>query len=53
MNAGGSERGRHFVAKYCDLAFIPPKTRDFGELKQLVSSYRDLARDEYDNKVEV
>ena len=24
MNAGGSERGRHFVAKYCDLAFLAP-----------------------------
>ena len=22
MNAGGSERGRHFAAKYCDVAFI-------------------------------
>jgi alkanesulfonate monooxygenase SsuD/methylene tetrahydromethanopterin reductase-like flavin-dependent oxidoreductase (luciferase family) len=53
MNAGGSERGRHFVAKYCDLAFIPPKTRDFDELKALVASYRDLARDEYDNEIEV
>ena len=53
MNAGGSERGRHFVAKYCDLAFIPPKTRDFGELRAMISNYRDLARDEYDNEIEV
>jgi alkanesulfonate monooxygenase SsuD/methylene tetrahydromethanopterin reductase-like flavin-dependent oxidoreductase (luciferase family) len=53
MNAGGSERGRHFVAKYCDLAFVPPKTRDFGELKTMIDDYRNLARDEYNNEVEV
>lgn len=53
MNAGGSERGRHFVAKYCDLAFLPPKTWDFGELKSIIDSYRVLARDEYDNELEV
>jgi len=53
MNAGGSERGRHFVAKYCDLAFLPPKTRDFGELKAMIDNYRNLARDEYDNEIQV
>jgi alkanesulfonate monooxygenase SsuD/methylene tetrahydromethanopterin reductase-like flavin-dependent oxidoreductase (luciferase family) len=35
MNAGGSERGRHFAAKYCDLVFtaLGPRGRnlDVGE----------------------
>ena len=46
MNAGGSERGRHYAAKNADISFVPPKTRDFEELKKLVSSYYELGRDE-------
>ena len=53
MNAGGSERGRHFVAKYCDLAFLAPKVREYGALKKMADDYRNLARDEYDNAIEV
>ena len=53
MNAGGSERGRHFVAKYCDLAFIPPKTREFDALKAMIDDYRKLAREEYGNEIQV
>lgn len=53
MNAGGSDRGKHFVAKYCDIAFIAPKVREFGALKKMVDEYRDLARKEYNNEIEV
>jgi FMNH2-dependent dimethyl sulfone monooxygenase len=53
MNAGGSERGRHFVAKYCDLAFLAPKVREYGALKKMADEYRNLARDEYNNEIEV
>ena len=53
MNAGGSERGKHFVAKYCDLAFIAPKVREFAGLKRMVDEYRNLARNEYGNEIEV
>ena len=53
MNAGGSERGKHFACKYCDMAFLAPKTREFAGLKKMVDEYRNLARNEYNNKIEV
>ena len=53
MNAGGSERGRHYAAKNADISFVPPKTRDFEELKKMVSSYYELGRDEYKNNLQM
>ena len=53
MNAGGSDRGRHFAAKYSDVAFCAPKSGEYDVLKEMVASYRDLARDEYDNIIDV
>jgi FMNH2-dependent dimethyl sulfone monooxygenase len=53
MNAGGSERGRHFAAKYCDLVFTALGQPDFEANKAQVASYRDLARQEYGREVEI
>ena len=53
MNAGGSDRGRHYASKFADIAFVAPKSRDFEVLKGMVSSYYDLGRDEYDNVLQM
>jgi len=53
MNAGGSERGRHYASKFADVAFVAPKSRDFAVLKEMVSGYYDLGRDEYDNDPQI
>ncbi len=53
MNAGGSDVGRHYAASKADVAFVAPKTRDYGELAKLMASYRDLARDEYGNDLKI
>ena len=53
MNAGGSERGRHFAAKYCDLVFIPLGQPDFERNKAQIEAYRKLAREEYGREVSV
>ena len=53
MNAGGSERGRHFAAKYCDVAFIVVVNHDMDDLKAQIAAYKDLARKEYGREVAV
>ena len=53
MNAGGSERGRHFAAKYCDVAFIVVSNHDMDDLKAQIATYKDLARQEYGREVAV
>jgi Coenzyme F420-dependent N5,N10-methylene tetrahydromethanopterin reductase and related flavin-dependent oxidoreductases len=50
MNAGTSEEGKHFAAKHCDMAFIPPTT--FEEIRQQVDSYRAIARD-YGREIQI
>jgi len=47
MNAGGSETGRHYAAKYCDVAFVifDPDYRDSARAR--VRSYRELAQRVY------
>jgi dimethylsulfone monooxygenase len=47
MNAGGSERGRHYAAKHCDVVFIVLDSHDGDEIRAKVDSYRRLAREEY------
>lgn len=47
MNAGGSEKGRHYAAKYCDVAFVILEAHDFNYLKSRVDQYRALAREQY------
>lgn len=51
MNAGGSERGRHFAAKYCDLVFTALGAPNFEANKAQVEAYRKLAREEYGREV--
>ena len=51
MNAGGSERGRHFAAKYCDLVFTALGQPDFEQNKAQVNAYRKLAREEYGREI--
>jgi alkanesulfonate monooxygenase SsuD/methylene tetrahydromethanopterin reductase-like flavin-dependent oxidoreductase (luciferase family) len=53
MNAGGSDRGRHYAAKYCDVAFVVLDTHEFEGAKARVDAYRDLARKEYGREIEV
>ena len=47
MNAGGSERGRHYAAKLCDVVFIVLDSHDPDEIRAKVDSYRRLAKEEY------
>jgi FMNH2-dependent dimethyl sulfone monooxygenase len=53
MNAGGSKKGQHFAAKYCDVVFLVFDPRDFEGAKRQVESYRTLAREEYGRDIEV
>jgi len=53
MNAGGSKKGQHFAAKYCDVAFLVFDPRDFEGAKRQVESYRKLAREDYGRDIEV
>jgi dimethylsulfone monooxygenase len=53
MNAGGSKKGQHFAAKYCDVAFLVFDPRDFEAAKKQVESYRKLSREEYGREIEV
>jgi dimethylsulfone monooxygenase len=53
MNAGGSERGRHFAAKHCDLVFTALGQPDFEQNKAQVAAYRNLARAEYGREVAI
>ena len=51
MNAGGSERGMHFAAKYCDLVYLALKSRKFDDCKAQIDNYRSLARSEYGREI--
>jgi alkanesulfonate monooxygenase SsuD/methylene tetrahydromethanopterin reductase-like flavin-dependent oxidoreductase (luciferase family) len=44
MNAGGSETGRNFVARHCDMAFVVPRKDDDDTIKEQVDQYRAMAR---------
>jgi len=53
MNAGGSERGQHFAAKYADMAFVLLTSHDMEDSRRRVASYRDLARNEYGREIQI
>jgi dimethylsulfone monooxygenase len=53
MNAGASERGRHFAAKHCDLVYTVIRTGGLDECKPHVAAYHRLAREEYCRDVRV
>jgi dimethylsulfone monooxygenase len=51
MNAGGSERGRHFACKHCDLVFTALGAPSFEDNKAQVEAYRRMAREEYGREI--
>jgi FMNH2-dependent dimethyl sulfone monooxygenase len=53
MNAGGSERGRQFACKYCDIVFTALGSPNFQQNKAQIDGYRKLAREEYGREVAV
>jgi alkanesulfonate monooxygenase SsuD/methylene tetrahydromethanopterin reductase-like flavin-dependent oxidoreductase (luciferase family) len=54
MNAGSSERGRHFAAKHCDLVYtIVRGGGTLAEYAAHVEAYRRLAREEYGRDIRV
>lgn len=53
MNAGGSDKGRHYAAKYCDVAFIVMQSHKFEDVKAQVDHYRKFAREEYGREIQV
>jgi alkanesulfonate monooxygenase SsuD/methylene tetrahydromethanopterin reductase-like flavin-dependent oxidoreductase (luciferase family) len=53
MNAGGSDKGRHYAAKYCDVAFIVMQSHKFEDVKAHVERYRKFAREEYGREIQV
>ena len=53
MNAGSSERGRHFACKYCDVIFTAIRTHDIPTNTAHVAAYHKLAREEYGREVRV
>ena len=53
MNAGGSDRGQHFAAKYCDMVYVVFGSHDFADCKAKVDAYRELARKEYGREIQV
>jgi alkanesulfonate monooxygenase SsuD/methylene tetrahydromethanopterin reductase-like flavin-dependent oxidoreductase (luciferase family) len=53
MNAGSSERGRHFACKHCDVIFTAIRTHDIPTNTAHVAAYHKLAREEYGREVRV
>ena len=53
MNAGGSDKGRHYAAKYCDVAFTVLASHKLEDMAEQVSRYRRLAREEYGREIQV
>jgi len=53
MNAGGSEKGRHFAAKYADMAFIVLQSHEVEQGKAQIDAYRRLAREEYGRELQI
>jgi FMNH2-dependent dimethyl sulfone monooxygenase len=53
MNAGASERGRHFAAKNCDLVYTQLRTHDPDVCAAHVAAYHRLAREEYGRSIRV
>lgn len=53
MNAGGSETGRHFAAKHCDMAFILITSHDPDTTRREINAYRELANREYKRDIAV
>ncbi|CAH1653203.1 LLM class flavin-dependent oxidoreductase [Chelatococcus asaccharovorans] len=53
MNAGGSDKGRHFAAKNADLCFLIIRSENEDEIRAQVDDYRNLAHTEYGRDVQI
>lgn len=54
INAGGSEKGRNFIAPQCDIGYIViTDHNDLEAILTLVDQYRSLAREKYGREVPV
>jgi alkanesulfonate monooxygenase SsuD/methylene tetrahydromethanopterin reductase-like flavin-dependent oxidoreductase (luciferase family) len=53
MNAGSSERGRHFATRHCDLVYTGLRTFDFETNAAHIKAYHTMAREEYGRDVKV
>jgi FMNH2-dependent dimethyl sulfone monooxygenase len=53
MNAGGSQTGRHFAAKNCDMIFVHIKGEDIESARRDIEEVRKLAREEYGREIQV
>jgi alkanesulfonate monooxygenase SsuD/methylene tetrahydromethanopterin reductase-like flavin-dependent oxidoreductase (luciferase family) len=51
--SGGSEKGQHFAAKYCDMVYVVFGSHNFDDCKAKVDAYRNLARKEYAREIQV
>jgi alkanesulfonate monooxygenase SsuD/methylene tetrahydromethanopterin reductase-like flavin-dependent oxidoreductase (luciferase family) len=53
MNAGASERGRHFACKHADMVYTVIRNPDPEANRAHVASYKKLAREEYGREIQV
>lgn len=53
MNAGGSDRGRAFAAKYADMAFVIVKSEDPAQIRAEADLYRRTAREDYGRDLQI
>ncbi len=54
MCAGGSPKGRHFAAKYCDIVFTGFEDRSsLAAMQATAEEYRALARNEYGREIKL
>ena len=54
INAGGSERGRNFIAANCVIGYVVLTDHaNMAKSREQVAQYRDLARDKYGRDIQV
>ena len=53
MNAGASERGRHFACKHADLVFTVIRAGSLDECRGHVQAYHRIAREDYGRDIRV
>jgi len=53
MNAGGSGKGRHFTAKYCDMAFVLLTSHNLEEGRAQIDAFRRIACEEYGREIQI
>jgi alkanesulfonate monooxygenase SsuD/methylene tetrahydromethanopterin reductase-like flavin-dependent oxidoreductase (luciferase family) len=53
MNAGGSGKGRHFTAKYCDMAFVLLTSHNLEDGRAQIDAFRRIAREEYGRELQI